>query len=208
MENRPKTYITVPGINMGLFSPDELEQIISLIQKYQVPMAKVTSAQRLALFGMDDELLEQFLKDIQQVVDVPAENGVSFVQACPGVKWCKYGVKDSLSLKKKLEQMSFDEPLKSKVKVSVAGCRMCCTSPKVRDLGFIASKSGWSLIFGGNGGNNARIGDEVASELSDDEALDLAKKCLIFYQKTAKYNTRTARFMERFGVEALRKALL
>lgn len=208
MKHCQKTFTTVSGLNMGLFSPDELEQIISLIKKYQVPMAKVTSAQRLALFGMDNKLLEQFQKDIEQFIDVPAKNGVSFVQACPGVKWCKYGVKETLYLKNKLQQFSFEEPLRSKVKVSVAGCRMCCTSPKVRDMGFIASKKGWSLFFGGNGGNNARIADEIASGLSDGEALDLAKKCLIFYQDNAKYNTRTARFMERFGVEVIRNALL
>jgi len=208
MDNQNKTYTTVPGLNMGFFSPDELEQIVTVIQKYKVPSAKVTSAQRLALFGLDENDLDNFKKDIEQFIETPAENSVSFVQACPGLKWCKYGVKDTLGLKKKMEQLSFDEPLRSKCKVSIAGCRMCCSTPKIRDLGFIASKKGWSLFFGGNGGNNARIADEVASGLSEEEALDLAEKCLIFYQEKAKYSTRTARFMERFGIEALRKALL
>ncbi len=193
---------------MALFTPEELEQIIGLIKKYQVPMVKVTSAQRLALLGMDEKLLEQFKQDIEQFVHVPAKNGISFVQACPGEKWCKYGVKETLGLKKKLEQLSFEQPLRAKVKAAVAGCRMCCTSPKVRDIGIIASKKGWSIFFGGNGGNNARIGDEVISGLSDDEVLDFVEKCLIYYQENAKYNTRTARFMERFGVEQLRDAVL
>lgn len=208
MDANNKTYTTVPGLNMALFTPEELEQIIGLIKKYEVPMVKVTSAQRLALLGMDEKLLKQFEKDIEQFVHVPAKNGISFVQACPGKKWCKYGVKETLSLKKKLEQLSFEEPLRAKVKAAIAGCRMCCTAPKVRDIGLIASKKGWSLIFGGNGGNNARIGDEVISGLSEDEAVEIVKKCLIYYQKNAKYNTRTARFMERFGVEQLRDAVL
>ncbi len=193
---------------MALFTPEELEQIIGLIRKYQVPMVKVTSAQRLALLGMDEKLLEQFKKDIEQFIHVPAKNGISFVQACPGKKWCKYGVEDTLEMKKKLEQLSFEEPLRAKVKAAVAGCRMCCTSPKVRDVGLIASKKGWSVIFGGNGGNNARIGDEVISGLTEDEAVRIVKKCLFHYQENAKYNTRTARFMERFGVEQLREAVL
>ncbi len=193
---------------MGLFTPKELEQIIQLIRKYKVPMVKVTSAQRLAVLGMDEHLLEEFKKDIQQFTHTPVKNGISFVQACPGKKWCKYGVKNTMGLKKKLEQLSFEEPLRAKVKAAVAGCRMCCTSPKVRDVGLIASKKGWSVIFGGNGGNNARIGDEVISGLTEDEAVEIVQKCLLNYQKNAKYNTRTARFMERFGVEYLRDAVL
>ena len=170
-------------------------------------MVKVTSAQRLALFGLDEKLLGQFKEDIKPFTKVVVPNGVSFVQCCPGEKWCKYGVRDSLTIKKGLEQLSFTEPLKSKVKVAVAGCRMCCTSPKIRDLGLIASNKGWSLFFGGNGGNNARIGEEVASGLNDEEALELAQKCLTVYQEKAKYNTRTARFMERFGLEYLKESI-
>ena len=207
MADREKTYTTVPGLNMGLFAPHDLEQIITLIRKYDVPMAKVTSAQRLALFGMDKKQMDQFREDIDQYMKTPATNGVSFVQACPGAKWCKYGVRNTLDLKQQLEQLSLAHPLPSKVKVSVAGCRMCCTSPKVRDLGFVASKKGWSLYFGGNGGNHPRIGDEIGSGLREQEVFDLAEKCLILYGNEARKNTRTARFMERFGIEKIRKHL-
>jgi len=85
---------------------------------------------------------------------------------------------------------------------------MCCTEPYVRDLGIFASKKGWTLVFGGNGGNNARIGDIVAEGLNDDEVLALAKKCLTIYQEEATPHSRSARFMERFGIEAFKESVL
>jgi len=203
-----KTFSVVPGLNMGLFSPKDFQTILNIINKYNVPKTKITGAQRLALLGMDKDEIPELQQELQAYVRNQVPNGVHYVQACPGSKWCKYGIADSIELGEKIEKISFDVPLKAKVKVGVAGCRMCCTEPHVRDVGIFASKNGWSLIFGGNGGGNPRLGDLVAKNLSDDEVLALIKKCLIVYQEKARPTSRTARFMERFGVEALKKLVL
>jgi NAD(P)H-nitrite reductase large subunit len=44
--------------------------------------------------------------------------------------------------------------------------------------------------------------------LNDDQVVELTRKCLTFYQQNAKYKSRTARFMERVGIEALKNAVL
>lgn len=207
-ENIKKTYGVVPGLNMGLFSPKDFQTILTVINKYNVPATKITSAQRLALLGMDKDEMAALQLELKPYVRDQAENGVHYVQACPGIKWCKYGVADSMELGKKLEELSFNQPLKAKVKVGVAGCRMCCTEPHVRDIGIIASKKGWSLFFGGNGAGNPRLADLVAKDLSDEEVLALVKKCINVYQKEARPKLRTARFMEKFGIEALKNRVL
>lgn len=202
-----KTFSVVPGLNMGLFSPKDFQSILNVINRYNVPATKITSAQRLALLGMEEREMAELQQELKSHVSNRPENGVHYVQACPGIKWCKYGVADSMELGRKLEKMSFDQPLKGKVKVSVAGCRMCCTEPYVRDVGIIASKKGWSLVFGGNGGGNPRIADLVARNLSTEEALALAKKCINVYQEKARPTMRTARFMEGLGIEALKERI-
>ena len=207
-ENKKNTFSVVPGLNMGLFAPEDLETILKVINKYNVPATKITSAQRLALLGMDKEEMSKLQKELESYIKETPKNGVTYVQSCPGPDWCKFGIRDSLSLGKKLEELSMETPFKAKVKVGVAGCRMCCTEPYVRDLGIFASKKGWTLVFGGNGGNNARIADIVAEGLNDEEVLALAKKCLTVYQEEANPHSRTARFMERFGIEALKNKVL
>lgn len=207
-DNNKKTFSVVPGLNMGLFAPKDLEKILKIISKYNVPVAKITSSQRLSVLGMDKGGMAELQKELEAHIRETPENGVTYVQACPGLKWCKFGIRDALSLGRKLEKISMEKPFKAKVKVGVAGCRMCCTEPYIRDLGVFASKNGWTLVFGGNGGNNARIGDIVETGLNDEEVLALAQKCLKVYQEEANPHSRSARFMERFGIEAFRKRVL
>jgi NAD(P)H-nitrite reductase large subunit len=203
-----KTYTVVPGLNMGLFPPKDLEKIVAIINKYDVPMTKITSAQRLGLLGMDEEEQQKLKSELKPLTRPVAVNGVHYVQACPGSQWCKFGTSDSLALGARLEKLSFAEPLPGKVKVGISGCRMSCTEPYVRDVGVFASKKGWTLVFGGNGGGNPRLGDIVAEGLTDDQVVDLVQKCLAVYQQNAKTKSRTARFMERFGIDALKEAVL
>ncbi len=193
---------------MGLFKPETLKQIIDTINRHEVPMTKITSAQRLALLGMDKDKQKQLLSELTPLLRPRPTNGVTYVQACPGSQWCKFGVRDALKLGAELEKMSFSEPLPGKVKIGVSGCRMCCTEARVRDIGIIASKKGWTLIFGGNGGNNARIGDVVAEALNDSEVIDLARKCLDYYQQNTTRKMRTARFMEMTSIDELKRAVL
>jgi len=101
-----------------------------------------------------------------------------------------------------------DGPLPYKVKVGISGCRICCCESLMRDIGLIAEKNGWRLSFGGNAASKPKVGELVADRLSDDEAVELIRKTLNYYLKTAKYNTRSARFMERFGIDELRKNVL
>lgn len=152
--------------------------------------------------------MAELQKELKTHIRETAKNGVTYVQACPGSKWCKFGIRDSLSLGRKLEKISMDKPFKAKVKVGVAGCRMCCTEPYIRDVGIFASKKGWTLVFGGNGGNNARIGDIVKTGLNDEEVLALAQKCLKVYQEEANPHSRSARFMEWFGIKSFKKRVL
>ncbi|MCI5119982.1 MAG: nitrite reductase, partial [Candidatus Electrothrix sp. AUS4] len=78
----------------------------------------------------------------------------------------------------------------------------------MRDIGLTAEKKGWRLSFGGNAAGKPRIGDLIADGLSDDEALELVRKALNFYLFTATPKTRTARFVERFGIEEVKKNVL
>jgi NAD(P)H-nitrite reductase large subunit len=72
----------------------------------------------------------------------------------------------------------------------------------------MGASGGWTVIFGGNGGTRPRIGDVVARNLSGDEAIDLVERLLEYYRNHAKPRERTARFMERVGMETLKAELL
>lgn len=198
----------MPGINAGMLTLEDLEKLTDLVRRYKIPMTKVTGAQRISFLGLEPDRLEALKKELNIPAALPhTRNRVHYVQACPGSRWCKYGSSDSLAMGEAIGKLELVAPLPYKVKVGISGCRMCCCESWVRDVGLIADKGGWRLIFGGNAAGRPRIGDLVAKGLSDDEAVALVEKTLNFYIKTAKYKTRSARFMEGFGINELKKVL-
>jgi NAD(P)H-nitrite reductase large subunit len=106
-----------------------------------------------------------------------------------------------------LEKMYVDVDLPAKVKFGVSGCPFCCAESYVRDVGLIGTKKGWNVIFGGNSGAKARVGDLLAKNLDKDAAIDLVKRALEYYKENGKKRERTARFMNRNGVAELKTAL-
>lgn len=209
MSDQQKTYLVLPHFQAGLLSPEDLEQLAELARKYRVPRTKITSAQRVAFLGMEPEALEALKGELQIPDSLPhTRNRVHYVQACPGSTWCQYGQGDALTMGERLRAIELDGPLPYKVKVGISGCRFCCCESWIRDVGLTGEKKGWRFTFGGNGAGRPRIGDLVAEGLSDNEAVALITKTLNYYLREAKFKTRSARFMERFGIEALKQAVL
>ena len=199
--NRNQTYNVLPGTKMGLLSIDYLEKLTGIARKHNIPFFKITSAQRLAIVGHEPETAEQIWLELGQKTGPQKPVGIHYIQACPGVKWCKYGRQDSLALGEKLEKAFGDLSLPAKTKVGISGCPLNCCESYVRDIGVFGKKNGWTLVFGGNGGGCPRIADIVAEDLSDDEVIGLLEKCLDFYRENARKMERTGRLMRRIKID-------
>ena len=100
-----KTYAIVPRTPMGLVTPDILENIAKVARNHNIPVIKITSAQRMALVGLKPEIVEQVWKELKMDVGPAVEICVHYVQACPGNTLCKFGIQDSLGLGDKLEKI-------------------------------------------------------------------------------------------------------
>ena len=202
-----KTYAIVPRTPVGLISSEVLTAISSVIRKYQIPITKITSGQRLALIGMNREEVDQIWHDLKMEVGPAVELCVHYVQACPGTEVCKFGVRDSLVLGLELEKLYVGMDLPAKVKIGVSGCPFCCAESYVRDIGLIGKKKGWIVSFGGNSGGRPRIGDVIAENISDADAVKLVRQCLEYYRDNVTKKIRTARFVEKVGIETIKKSL-
>jgi len=203
-----KTYAIVPRTPVGLVSPEALAAISSVVRKYNIPITKITSGQRLALIGLQREEVNQAWHDLKMEVGQAVDLCVHYVQACPGTEVCKFGVRDSLALGLELEKLYVGIDLPAKVKIGVSGCPFCCAESYVRDIGLIGRKKGWTLTFGGNSGGRPRIGDVIAEDVDDGDAVVLVQRCLEYYRDNVEKKLRTARFVEKTGIEAIRAAVL
>lgn len=135
-----KTYAIVPRTPVGLVSPEVLEAMTTVVRKYNIPIIKITSGQRLALIGMKREEVDPVWHDLKMEVGPAIELCVHYVQACPGTEVCKFGVRNSLGLGLELEKLYVGMDLPAKVKIGVSGCPLCCAESYVRDIGLIGKK--------------------------------------------------------------------
>lgn len=203
-----ETFAIVPRTPLGMVTPELLEKIAGAARKYNIPVIKITSAQRFALVGLRPEIVEEVWAELGTEVGPAVEPCVHYVQACPGTSVCRFGVLDSLGLGMRLEKLLVGYELPAKAKIGVSGCPNNCGEAYVRDIGVFARKGGWVFIFGGNSGRRPRIGDVLAEGLNSDEVVALAQKCLDYYKANAQGKERTARFIERIGFEEFKKAVL
>ncbi|HDQ08511.1 MAG TPA: NAD(P)/FAD-dependent oxidoreductase [Methanoculleus sp.] len=217
MENGPRgaiiqrdreTYAIVPRTPAGLVSPEHLENIVAVVRRYNIPVIKMTSGQRMVLVGIKKEDVDQIWNELGMTVGEATAPCVHYVQACPGTVVCKYGNQDSLTLGLELEEIFLGMDLPAKLKMGVSGCPRCCGESYLRDVGVMGNAKGWTVIFGGNSGGRPRIGDVLAKDLSTDDAKDLVRRLLEYYRDNGKPRERTARFVERVGVDAIRKDVL
>lgn len=202
------TYAIVPRIPGGLLDRQHLRAIADAVEKFAIPIVKITSGQRIALVGLKEEQLASIYQELAMEPGKATELCLHYVQACPGTEVCKFGVGDSLGFGIRLENLLADQELPAKLKVGVSGCQFCCGESFVRDIGALARKSGWTVAFGGHSGNRPRIGDILGDNLTDDQAIDLITRCLDFYKQHGRKKERTSRFMERIGLAEFKKQVV
>jgi len=209
LQRDKKTFAIVPRTPLGMISAETLESIAAVVRKYKIPIVKITSGQRLALVGLEREQIEPAWQDLG--IDIGHAHTsalcLHYVQACPGNSVCKFGLNDSLGLGAEVDTALSSMTFPAKLKVGVSGCPMCCGESFMRDVGLFAKSKGWTVVVGGNAGGRPRIGDILASDLDRAEAVALSLKFVQYYQHEGKPRERSARFLQRVGLEAVKQAV-
>jgi NAD(P)H-nitrite reductase large subunit len=202
------TFAVVTRIPAGIVTAEDLEKIAQVGRKYRVPMLKITSGQRIALVGLEPDDVQKVIDELGLLAKSETAPCVKFVQACLGTEMCKYGNQDSIGLARAIDERFKNQTFPAKIKIGVSGCPRCCGESHIRDIGIMGTNKGWTVFFGGNGGTRPRFGDIIAKDLSTMEILDCAERLAEYYRNNAKPHERTARFMERVGMETLKSELL
>jgi NAD(P)H-nitrite reductase large subunit len=203
-----KSYAITTRIPAGIVTPDQLETIARVGRKYRVPFLKITSGQRIVFAGLAPDDVPRAIADLGPLAKPETAPCVKFVQACLGTDMCTYGKQDSIGLARVIEEKFKDKTFPAKIKIGVSGCPRCCSESHTRDIGLVATPNGWTVFFGGNAGTRPRFGDLIARDLTAGEAVDCVGRLAGFYRDRAKPRERTARFMERTGIESLKSELL
>jgi NAD(P)H-nitrite reductase large subunit len=203
-----KSRAIVTRIPAGVVTLDDLEKIARTARKYRVPVMKITSGQRILLAGIEPEEVPRITGELGTLTKPETEPCVRFVQACPGTDISRFGNQDSIVLAKAVDKQFAAQAFPAKIKIGISGCPRCCGESHTRDIGIMGSNKGWTVIFGGNNGTRPRFGDVIVKDLSAGEVQDCIQRLAEYYRSHAKPHERTARFVERVGIETIKGELL
>jgi nitrite reductase (NADH) large subunit len=205
------TYSVVPRMWGGITNPRELRAIADAVEKYNAPMVKVTGGQRIDIFGIKKEDLPAVWADLNAAGMVSGHaygKALRTVKTCVGSEWCRFGTQDSTGLGVKIEQMSWGSWMPHKFKIAVSGCPRNCAEATIKDFGIVCVDSGYELHVGGNGGMKVRVTDLLCKVESEEEALHYCAAFIQLYREEARYLERTAPWIERVGVDYLKKRIV
>ncbi|MED5609605.1 nitrite reductase large subunit NirB [Pseudomonas sp. JH-2] len=202
------TYSVVPRMWGGVTNPAELRRIADVADKYQVPMVKVTGGQRIDLLGVRKEDLPAIWKDLDMPSGHAYGKSIRTVKTCVGSEFCRFGTQNSTQLGIDLEHDLFNMWSPHKVKLAVSGCPRNCAEAGIKDIGIIGVDSGWELYIGGNGGIKTEVAEFFVKLKSADEVREYSGAFLQLYREEAFYLERTVHYLQRVGMEHIRKAVL
>ncbi len=202
------TYSVVPRMWGGLTNPSELRRIADVAEKYNIPTVKVTGGQRIDLLGAKKEDLPAIWKDLDMPSGHAYGKSIRTVKTCVGAEHCRFGTQRSMDMGVKLEKDLFNMWSPHKVKLAVSGCPRNCAEAGIKDVGIIGVDSGWEMYIGGNGGIKTEVAEFFVKLKTEEEVLEYNGAFLQLYREEAFYLERTVHYMQRVGMEHIKKAVL
>ena len=207
LQRDKETYAVVPHTPLGIVTPAQLRKIADVAEKYQAKALKLTSVGRVAMVGFKEEDIDAVWSELGIPPGAAVGLCVRSVKACPGTTFCRLGQQDAVGLGLELDSRYHGLELTGKFKIGVAGCPNQCAETSVKDLGFFGKAKGWTVLVGGNAASRPRLGEEVASSLSDEQALLVADKVINFFKENGKKGERIGRTIDRIGMDVFQQAI-
>lgn len=199
------TFSVVPRIRGGVTSAAELRRIADVADKYKVPMVKITGSQRIDLLGVKKEDLPKMWADLDMPSGQAYTKGVRMVKTCVGTDFCRFGTQDSTAVGIELERRFEQLFTPHKVKMAAVGCPRNCAEATVKDIGLVGQEGGWQVVVGGAAGKSVRKADLLTTVETSEAALEAAELFFQYYRENANYLERAYDFVERLGIEKVRK---
>ena len=199
------TFSVIPRMRGGVTTPDELRKIADAADKYKVRTVKVTGSQRIDLLGVKKSDLPGIWADLGMPSGQGYAKGVRMVKTCVGTEFCRFGVQDAMTTGIELEKRLENLYTPHKTKLGVTGCPRNCAEVTVKDIGLVGQEGSWQVVVGGAAGKHVRKADLLITVETTDEAIEAALLFFQYYRENGNYLERTYDFVERFGIEKIRK---
>lgn len=207
LQRDKESYAIAPHLPCGIITPEILERYAEVARKYDISAIKLTSAARVAFFGLKEEQVDHVWKDLQADQGHAVGLCVRSIKVCPGTQHCRLAKQDSISMGMQIDSTYHGMKLPTKMKMAVSGCKIQCAENCIKDISLYGTETGWTVLVGGMGGIRPRLADIFIKDISSDEALLTVEK-IIAYCKESGSRARLGFTIDKIGIEALRQEIL
>ncbi|TIP52256.1 MAG: NAD(P)/FAD-dependent oxidoreductase, partial [Mesorhizobium sp.] len=205
------TYSVVPRMWGGVTSANELRAIADVVDKFEIPMVKVTGGQRIDMLGIRKEDLPAVWADLGKAGFVSGHayaKGLRTVKTCVGSDWCRFGTQDSTGLGIRIEKFMWGSWTPAKVKMAVSGCPRNCAEATCKDVGVVCVDSGYEIHFAGAAGLDIKGTEVLGLVKTEDEALEVIVALVQMYREQARYLERIYKWAKRIGTAEIKRQIL
>lgn len=205
------TYSVVPRMWGGVTNADELRAIADVVDKFEIPLVKVTGGQRIDLLGIEKEDLPAVWADLGKAGFISGQayaKGLRTVKTCVGEQWCRFGTQDSTGLGIRIEKFMWGSWTPAKLKLAVSGCPRNCAEATCKDIGVICVDSGFEIHFAGAAGLDIKGTEILGLVKTEDEALEHIVALTQMYREQARYLERIYKWAKRIGYDEIRRQIM
>ncbi|MBB6466980.1 nitrite reductase (NADH) large subunit [Aminobacter lissarensis] len=205
------TYSVVPRMWGGVTNANELRAIADVVDKFEIPLVKVTGGQRIDMLGIRKEDLPAVWSDLGKAGFVSGHayaKGLRTVKTCVGSDWCRFGTQDSTGLGIRIEKFMWGSWTPAKLKMAVSGCPRNCAEATCKDVGVICVDSGFEIHFAGAAGLDIKGTEVLGLVKSEDEALEVIIALTQMYREQGRYLERIYKWAKRVGVAEIKRQIL
>ncbi|MBZ9710853.1 NAD(P)/FAD-dependent oxidoreductase [Mesorhizobium sp. B3-2-1] len=205
------TYSVVPRMWGGVTNAAELRAIADVVDKFEIPMVKVTGGQRIDMLGIRKEDLPAVWADLGQAGFVSGHayaKGLRTVKTCVGSDWCRFGTQDSTGLGIRIEKFMWGSWTPAKVKMAVSGCPRNCAEATCKDVGVICVDSGYEIHFAGAAGLDIKGTEVLGLVKTEDEALEHIVALTQMYREQGRYLERIYKWAKRIGIAEIKRQIM
>ncbi len=146
---RDGTFSVVPRMSGGDTTAAGLRRIADTVDRFDIPMVKVTGGQRIDLLGVRKEDLPAVWADLDMPSGHACARSMRTV-TCVGTDFCRFGPADSTRLGIDIEERfkGLESPVK--IELAVPGCPRNRAEATVRDAGLVAAGDDRAHDVGGD----------------------------------------------------------
>jgi nitrite reductase (NADH) large subunit len=193
----------------GVTNAEQLRRIADAIDKYNIPLVKLTGGARFDLLGIDAALAGAIGFELGQPLSaIPAYgHTIGSVATCAGIGYDSSAMQDSVRLGTELERRLEHMQLPAPAAVAVSASPLHRAGTLAKELGIAGVPGGWELYVGGSGGTKLRQGELLCMEPTGEKVIELAAAFLQWYREQANYGETTAEWVERIGITQVREGL-